>query len=150
MQKAGGRLPSLSNPQIPAKIRDNNHEGEYVTPIEGPNNMMNAAFKSEHVSNPTVETIPPAGGSAEQAVGAQVVDFLKSVGVSIPEAKPRTWKDTALEHGIPVARTIAAVLIAEGAVALVKHGLEKRRVRKELAAAEAEAMLAELETNDVG
>ena len=104
--------------------------------------MMNAAQNLNN-SNPSVESIPPAGGHAEKAVGDQVADFLKSLGVSVPEAKPRSWKDKALEHGIPVARTVAAVLIAEGAIALVKHGVEKRREKKALAAAEAEALLNE-------
>lgn len=105
--------------------------------------MMNVAHNLNNPSTPNVQSIPPAGGHAEKAVGDQVVDFLKSVGISIPEAKPRSWKDKALEHGIPVVRTVAAVLIAEGAIALVKHGVERRREKKALAAGEPANVLTE-------
>lgn len=143
MNQVGGKLPSLALLQKTDEIGDNSIEQESVTPPqEGTFIMMNnAAVANPEVAAPQPSIVPPAGGHAEHAVGAQVVDFLKAAGLSVP--KKRTWQDQVLEHAIPVGRTVAAVLIAEGVIALVQHQVQKRREKNELAAAKADAMLTE-------
>lgn len=146
MSRAGGRLPGLSHEQIQHKTRNNNVEGEYVTPtpIEGTITMMNNTAIKHEVSNDS-SNLPPAGGAVEAAVGDQVSQYLQSVGITLVPQK-RTWKDEVLEHAVPVGRTIAAVLIAEGVIALVQHQAKRRAEKKALAAAEAEALLSETDS----
>lgn len=137
MRKAGGRLAAL-DPQNLQHIRDNNYEGETTIPTNEGTNIMNASNNAVAETVHSNQEVPPAGGYHEQAQGAQqamsIGEFLSAMGVK-ETPKPSSWQDHVIENAVPLARTIAGVLIAQGVVYLVQRQVAKRREAKQLAAA---------------